>query len=137
MIKSDLPIFSKTIKVKSEEIDNLDHVNNVVYVKWVNDIAVEHWTTVATQKLLDTYDWFMIKHTLEYKGAALLGDVVKIITQVGRATNVRYERLIEIRNAVTDQLLVKSISDWCAVDKQGKPQRISDELRSVFEVSTS
>ena len=134
MIKIDLPTFSKTFEVKAEEIDNLDHVNNVVYVQWVNDIAVEHWTTVASQKLLDTYDWFMIKHNLEYKGAAVLGDLVKIITQVGRATNVRYERLIEIRNAVTDQLLVKSISDWCAVDKKGKPLKISDELREAFEI---
>ncbi|MGB5980612.1 MAG: acyl-ACP thioesterase domain-containing protein [Nonlabens sp.] len=133
-IKNNLPTFSKTIEVKKEEIDNLDHVNNVVYVQWVNDIAIEHWQTVATEKLLATYDWFMIKHSLEYKGAAVLGNLVKIITQVGRATNIRYERLIEIRNAATDQLLVKSISDWCAVDKNGKPLRISDELRAAFEI---
>lgn len=132
MIKSDLPVFEETFEVKLDEIDDLNHVNNVVYVQWANDIAVKHWKTVASEKLLADYDWFMIKHSLEYKGAAMMGDLVKIITQVGRATNVKYERFIEIRNALTDQLLVSSISDWCAVDKNGKPKRISEELRDAF-----
>lgn len=135
MINNKLPVLSETFEVKQEEIDNLNHVNNVVYVQWVNDIAVQHWQTVASQDLLDTYDWFMIKHCLEYKGAAMMGDTIKISTQVGRATNVRYERLVEIRNATTDQLLVSSKSDWCAVNKEGKPQRISDALRNAFELS--
>jgi acyl-CoA thioester hydrolase len=132
VIKSDLPVFEETFEVKLDEIDDLNHVNNVVYVQWANDIAVKHWKTVASEKLLADYDWFMIKHSLEYKGAAMMGDLVKIITQVGRATNVKYERFIEIRNALTDQLLVSSISDWCAVDKNGKPKRISEELRDTF-----
>jgi acyl-CoA thioester hydrolase len=132
VIKSDLPVFEETFEVKLDEIDDLNHVNNVVYVQWANDIAVKHWKTVASEKLLADYDWFMIKHSLEYKGAAMMGDLVKIITQVGRATNVKYERFIEIRNALTDQLLVSSISDWCAVDKNGKPKRISEELRDAF-----
>lgn len=136
MIDHSLPVFTETFKVKASEIDDLNHVNNVIYVQWANDIAVKHWRTVATDALLADYDWFMIKHCLEYKGAALLGDTIKLITQVGRATNVRYERFIEIRNAITDQLLVSSTSDWCAVDKEGKPKRISEELRNAFELES-
>lgn len=124
--------FTKTIEVTEKDLDNLNHVNNVVYVQWVNDIAVSHWHSCGTKKLLAEYDWFLIKHCLEYKGAAVLGDRIKLTTQVGRATNVRYERFVEIRNADTDQLLVSSTSDWCAVDKNGKPKRISDELRDAF-----
>jgi acyl-CoA thioester hydrolase len=132
VINTKLPFFTETFEVKKEEIDDLDHVNNVVYVKWANDIAIKHWRTVAGTSLLEQYDWFMIKHSLEYKRAAMMGDLIKVVTQVGRATNVKYQRFIEIRDAITDQLLVSSVSDWCAVDKNGKPKRISEELLKAF-----
>ena len=79
----DLPIFTKSRTVSREEIDDLDHVNNVVYVQWANDIAVDHWLSVASQNMLDSYDWVMIKHCIEYKKSAILGDVILIKTQVG------------------------------------------------------
>jgi acyl-CoA thioester hydrolase len=130
-----LPVFEVTRTVTVDEIDYLDHVNNVVYVQWANDIAMKHWTTEASEELLNTYDWVMIKHCIEYKSSAMLGDVILIKTQVGRATNVRYERFIEIYNKDTMTLLAKTTSDWCAVDKSGKPVRISQELRDLFEIS--
>ncbi|PRP66181.1 acyl-CoA thioesterase [Nonlabens agnitus] len=129
-----LPIFEDQRTVSRDEIDDLDHVNNVVYVQWANDIAMKHWLTVAPQEILDKYDWVMIKHCIEYKRSAVLNDLIKIKTQVGRATNVRYERFIEIYHAATNKLLAKTVSDWCAIDKEGKPVRISQELRDLFEI---
>jgi acyl-CoA thioester hydrolase len=135
-VNSDLPIFEVTRQVSKDEIDYLDHVNNVVYVQWANDIAMEHWTTAASDEMLATYDWVMIKHCIEYKRSAMLGDDILIKTQVGRATNVRYERFIEIYNKDTGKLLAKTTSDWCAIDKAGKPVRISQELRDLFEITS-
>ncbi len=134
-MKQDLPIFEMTRSVATDEIDYLDHVNNVVYVQWANDIAMKHWTTAASEELLATYDWVMIKHCIEYKQSAMLGDPILIRTQVGRATNVRYERFIEIYHKETMALLAKTTSDWCAIDKEGKPVRISQELRDLFEIT--
>lgn len=132
----DLPIFEVTRKVTKDEIDDLNHVNNVVYVQWANDIAMEHWVTAASLELRETYDWVMIKHCIEYKQSATLGDSILIKTQVGRATNVRYERFIEIYHKESMTLLAKTTSDWCAIDKSGKPMRISQELRDLFEVAS-
>jgi acyl-CoA thioester hydrolase len=134
VIQEHKPIFQKKRTVAQNEIDNMNHVNNVVYVQWANDIAEQHWLEVAPQELLDTYDWVMLKHCIEYKKAAVLGDEILVKTQVGRATNVRYERFIEIYNAATGGLLVKTTSDWCALDKTGRPVKISTELRNIFEV---
>ncbi len=131
-----LPIFEVNRQVSMDEIDDLNHVNNVVYVQWANDIASQHWTTVASESMLSSYDWVMIKHCIEYKRSAVLGDNILIKTQVGRATNVRYERFIEILDKETGKLLAKTTSDWCAVDKTGKPVRISQELRDLFEVAS-
>jgi len=133
-VDKNLPVFEVTRLVSSNEIDELNHVNNVVYVQWANDIAMDHWQQVATQEILDQYDWVMIKHCIEYKRSAMLGDNILIKTQVGRATNVRYERFIEIYNKDTMKLLAKTTSDWCAIDKTGKPVRISQELRDLFEI---
>ncbi len=130
----NLPIFEQRRQVTNGEIDDLNHVNNVVYVQWANDIAIKHWLTVAPQEMLDQYDWVMIKHCIEYKRSAVLGDPIYIRTQVGRATNVRYERFIEIYHESTNELLAKTTSDWCAIDKKGKPVRISRELRNIFEI---
>ncbi|WP_194852226.1 acyl-CoA thioesterase [Nonlabens antarcticus] len=135
-MNSKLPIFEVVRKVSKDEIDYLDHVNNVVYVQWANDIAMHHWTSVASEDMLHTYDWVMIKHCIEYKQSAMLGDNILIKTQVGRATNVRYERFIEIYDKDTNKLLAKTTSDWCAIDKNGKPVRISQELRDLFEIAT-
>ena len=76
------PTFTMKRTVKEDEIDDLNHVNNVVYNKWANDIAVKHWLTVAGDKLRESVDWVMVKHTLEYKAAAVLGDTIMIKTQV-------------------------------------------------------
>ncbi|WP_298953846.1 thioesterase family protein [uncultured Nonlabens sp.] len=135
MIEAHLPVFEKKRTVAIEEIDDLDHVNNVVYVQWANDIATEHWTTVATPEMLDNFDWVMLKHCIEYKKAAVLGDKILIKTQVGRATNVRYERFIEIYKESTMDLLVTTTSDWCAIDKNGRPVKISQEMRDLFETT--
>ncbi len=130
-----LPIYEVSRQVEKSEIDDLNHVNNVVYVQWANDIATDHWLAVAPQSIKDQYDWVMIKHCIEYKKSAVLGDLIYIRTQVGRATNVRYERFIEIYNKESNELLARTTSDWCAIDKAGKPVRISQELRSLFEIN--
>ncbi len=131
----DLPIFELTRQVEPSEIDGQNHVNNVVYVQWANDIAVAHWENVGTDEMLESIDWVLLKHTIEYKQPAFLGDNILLRTQVGRATNVKYQRFIEMYNADNMQLLAKSLTDWCALDKSGKPTRITQVMRDRFEVA--
>lgn len=133
MIDTRLPFYEKKRVVVASEIDDLDHVNNVVYVQWAANIASEHWQCRATQEMINTVGWVMLKHCITYKKAAVLGDDILIRTQVGRATNVRYERFTEIYHEDTMELLAKTTSDWCAIDKNGKPIKISQEIRELFE----
>jgi acyl-CoA thioester hydrolase len=134
-VTDDLPIFELTRQVEPSEIDGQNHVNNVVYVQWANDIAVAHWENVGTDEMLESIDWVLLKHTIEYKQPAFLGDNILLRTQVGRATNVKYQRFIEMYNADNMQLLAKSLTDWCALDKSGKPTRITQVMRDRFEVA--
>lgn len=127
-MKEELPIYSKELFVTDEHIDQNGHVNNVIYVQWVNDIALEHWFSKSNQKQQKEVLWFLVKHTINYKSQAVIGDRIIIKTQVGRATNVRYERLVNIYNADSNQLLASSKTDWCAVNLMEKLLRSLKKL---------
>ncbi len=73
-----MQIFETTITVTKQDLDELNHVNNVRYVQWVEDIAKTHWETQTPSKILDAYFWVMINHFITYKSEALLNDIVTL-----------------------------------------------------------
>ena len=73
-----MQIFEKLITVTKTDLDELNHVNNVRYVEWVNNIAKEHWLKNASEDMLKNYIWVVTKHCIEYKNAAYLNDLLKI-----------------------------------------------------------
>ncbi|MDB9721118.1 acyl-CoA thioesterase [Winogradskyella sp.] len=128
-----MQIFKKKITVSKEDLDDLNHVNNVRYVQWVQDIAKEHWLTYATKDILATYSWFLVNHFIEYKNQALLGDTLLIKTYVPKAEGVSTVRHVEISNAKTEQLIVKSKAKWCLINsKTQRPTRITKEIADLF-----
>jgi len=125
--------FEKHIVVAQEDLDNLNHVNNVRYVQWVQDIAEEHWTSKTTTKIRDAYFWILLKHHIEYKSPAILGDVLKVVTYVPKSQGVRTTRMVEIYDQNTYKLLVSSETTWCFMNAQAKrPARIPQEIVDLF-----
>ena len=128
-----MQVFEKTITVSQEDIDDLNHVNNVRYVQWVQDIAKAHWLTYASKDVLETYSWFLVNHFIEYKSQALLGDKLLLKTYVPKVEGVSTTRHVEILNAKTNQLIVKSKAKWCLIDSETqRPTRITAELAKLF-----
>ena len=126
-------IFEKSITVKASDLDELKHVNNVQYVQWIQDIAKEHWEKRASEEILNTYFWVVIRHEIDYKQQAFLDDELIIQTFVGEHTHVTSQRLVNIINKETNKVLVKSKSTWCLMDcKNKKPVKISQEMVRVF-----
>lgn len=119
--------------VKKEDLDDLNHVNNVIYVQWIQDIAKEHWEVRATDQLKKDFIWVVIRHEIDYKKQAFLGDEILIETYVGETTFVTSERFVNIKNAATGEILVAAKSMWCLLDADSKrPTKITEELRTVF-----
>lgn len=119
--------------VLEEDIDDLNHVNNVTYVQWIQDIAKEHWEVRATEKLKKRFIWVVIRHEIDYKKQAFLGDDILIETYVGDTTFVTSERFVNIKNAASGEVLVAAKSLWCLLDAGSKrPTKITDDLRKVF-----
>ena len=124
--------FEQAIKVASSDLDELDHVNNVVYLRWVQDIATAHWTSIAPQDALDSIAWVARRHEIDYLSAAVLGDDLVLRTWVGGAEGLTFERLTEIRR-VDGQVIAKARTLWVPIDRRtGRPRRVSEEVRSLF-----
>ncbi|WP_026839168.1 acyl-CoA thioesterase [Gillisia sp. JM1] len=126
-------IFEKTITVKASDLDELKHVNNVQYVQWIQDIAKEHWEKRASEEILNTCFWVVIRHEIDYKQQAFLDDELIIQTFVGEHTHVTSQRLVNILDKETNKVLVKAKSTWCLMDyNTKKPVKISQEMLRVF-----
>jgi acyl-CoA thioester hydrolase len=127
--------FEMIISVLPGDIDEQNHVNNTVYLRWVQDVATAHWRAVASPKAQQTIGWVVLRHEIDYKGPATLGDEVLLRTWVGKATRLTFERFTEIRRNRDDRLLSEARTLWCPIDAQsGRPVRVSEEVRSQFSI---
>ncbi len=125
--------FETIISVLPGDIDEQNHVNNTVYLRWVQDVATAHWRAVASPKAQEIIGWVVLRHEIDYKGPATLGDEVVLRTWVGKATRLTFERFTEIRRNRDGRLLSEARTLWCPIDAQtGRPIRVSAEVRSQF-----
>ncbi|GAA4885453.1 acyl-CoA thioesterase [Flaviramulus aquimarinus] len=122
-----------TLVVTKEYIDDLNHVNNVHYVQWVQNIAKAHWQSKASEDIQTQYSWFLMSHFIEYKSAAFLNDLIKIKTYVEKSEGLTSTRIVEMYNENTNKLLAKSETKWCFMNaKSGRPTRITKEIVDLF-----
>lgn len=129
--------FELTIAVTPSDIDTLGHVNNVVYLSWVQDVAIAHWNAACPPEEHAEVAWVAIRHEIDYKHPAVLGDSVVARTWVGSADSHRFERNTEVRRASDDKLLARALTIYCPINRAtGKLTRVSAEVRARFSVPT-
>jgi acyl-CoA thioester hydrolase len=125
--------FEITLRVAEEDIDAMNHANNVVYLRWVQEAAAAHWNAAATEAQKAEYAWVVLRHEIDYLRPALAGEELTARTHVGEVSGARFERVVEIWRPADEKLLARARSVWCALDgRTGKPRRVSDELRQRF-----
>lgn len=128
-------IFELPRTIEPADIDELGHVNNVVYLRWVQDVAIAHWSSAATQEQQGEVAWVAVRHEIDYKLSALPGDGIIARTWVGTADSHRFERLTEIVREADGKVLAKSRTVWCPINRAtGKLTRVSDAVRARFSV---
>lgn len=125
--------FELEIEVKPEHIDELHHVNNVVYLQWIQDVAKAHWEKRAPSEITSKYIWMVLRHEIDYSSQAVLGDILIAKTWVEWSEGVKSERHVEIRNKESQKVVVKGKTLWCLLDAQSKrPARIGDDIKNIF-----
>ena len=130
--------FELLISIEPADIDELGHVNNVTYLRWVQDVAVAHWTAASRPSDQATLRWVVLRHEIDYKRAAYLGDGIIARTWVGIASRLRFERHTELLRASDRNLLATARTLWCPIDAAtGKPTSVSPEVRAGFSVESA
>jgi acyl-CoA thioester hydrolase len=125
--------FSLPITVQSADIDALGHVNNVVYLRWMQEAAAAHWEAAAAAELRGLVSWVVVRHEIDYKAPAFDGERLVARTWVGEPAGATWERFIEIRHSQGDRLLVRGRSVYAALDRStGRPRRVDTQLREPF-----
>jgi len=127
------PAFEIVLPVEPADLDQLGHVNNVTYVRWVQEAAVAHWRAVAPPADQAKVRWIVLRHEIDYLRQAFLGDGIVARTWVGSASRVRFERFTELLRAGDRTLLAKARTMWCPIDAQKRrPVAVSAEVRARF-----
>ncbi|WP_397446754.1 acyl-CoA thioesterase [Polaribacter sp. R77954] len=124
-------IFTLKITVSSEDIDNLLHVNNLVYVKWMDKIATKHWAFLTKNYPLPQYVWVVMRHEIDYLKQAGLGDEITVKTWVGETKGITSVRFMEFYKS--DVLLVKAKTTWAMLNAETyKPVRIREDVLRIL-----
>ena len=126
--------FEIEIEIQPTDIDVLGHVNNVVFLRWVQDAAIAHWSALTSELQKAEVVWVVARHEIDYKKPALPGDRVRARTWVGGASRRVFERHTEIARA-DGTVLARARTLWVPVDpRSGRPREVSPEVRGLFSV---
>lgn len=119
--------------VKKDDLDELNHVNNVRYIEWIQELSKAHWANKSGNRFNESYVWVVRRHEIIYYKAAKLNDVILGITHISKNKGPISTRIVEFRDNKSDDLIVKSTTDWCLLDsKTQRPQRIPEAISELF-----
>jgi len=125
--------FSRSITATPADIDELGHVNNAVWVRWIQDIAVAHWAAVAPPEHQAAYVWVVTRHAIDYRGNVAAGETVTGETWVPEPPKgARFDRHVRFVGA-DGRVKVEAVTTWALLDRAtGRLLRVRPELAAPF-----
>jgi acyl-CoA thioester hydrolase len=125
--------FEREITAREEDIDELGHVNNATWVRWIQDIATAHWYALAPAEYRDAYVWVVIRHEIDYLRSVGPGETVTGRTWVpDPPRGARFDRHMEFVG-LDGKPRVRAVTTWAVLDKAtGRPLRVPKEVAEAF-----
>jgi acyl-CoA thioester hydrolase len=132
-MNGERPVFELAVTARPEHIDELGHVNNAVWVQWIQEVALAHWYSVADPAHQDDYIWVVVRHEIDYLRAAFAGETLTGRTWVGEAPKgARFDRHM-IFVGEDGKVRVRAVTVWAIIDKaSGRPIRVPPEVVAPF-----
>lgn len=128
---ADSPMHEHRIDVLPEDIDFMGHVNNAVYLKWVQDAVVDYWQRVAPAEAVARHLWVALKHEITYRRPAFLGDDVMANVVAEGVQGARTFFSTIIRRG--EDVLAEVKSSWCCLDAETlRPARLARHVVARF-----
>jgi len=125
-------VFGLTLTPVDADFDENGHVNNVVYVRWVQDMATAHWRSRASADAQGRWAWVVLRHEIDYRRPLLPGELATARTWVGARTGPRFVRYVRI-DGPDGEVCAQATSEWCLIDAATRrPARVPDALVEAF-----
>jgi acyl-CoA thioester hydrolase len=125
--------FTLSITATPDDIDELGHVNNAVWVRWIQQIAVAHWEALAPPEQQVAYVWVVTRHEIDYRGNVAAGETVTGETWVPEPpTGARFDRHVRFFGP-DGKVKVQAVTTWALIDRaSGRLLRVRDEIAAPF-----
>ena len=125
--------FTRTFTARPEHIDVMGHVNNAVWVQWVQDMTTAHWEAVARPQDVETVVWLVVRHEIDYRGNVVEGEQVIGETWIeGPAKGAKSVRRIDFTDP-TGKVVVSAATTWAMLDRETlRPLRVREETLAPF-----
>ena len=125
--------FTRIFVAEPSHIDELGHVNNTVWVQWIQDMATAHWDTVARPEDRAAFFWVVVRHEIDYRGNISEGESVTATTWIeGPAQGAKSLRRVEFADSAGKRL-VSAETTWAMLDKSTRRlARVRPEVLAPF-----
>jgi acyl-CoA thioester hydrolase len=125
--------FTLSITAGPDDIDMLGHVNNAVWVKWIQNVAIAHWSAVAPSEHQEKYFWVVTRHEIDYRGNVEAGETVTADTWVQEPPKgARFDRYMRFIGA-DGKVKVEAKTTWAMVEQAtGRIARVPEEVAARF-----
>lgn len=125
------PLTDHPVTIRAEDIDHMGHVNNAVYLQWVQAAVIAHWERIADAEAVARHLWVALKHEITYRRPAFLTDAIVATTGIEAAVGAKAQFHTLIRRG--DQLVAEVTSLWCCLDGQShRPVRLPKPTLARF-----
>ncbi len=125
--------FTRIFTAQPDDIDELGHVNNAVWVQWIQDMATSHWQAVAAPEHIAAYFWVVTRHEIDYRGNVGPGQSVTANTWIeSEPKGAQFDRRVDFVDAA-GKVIVRANTTWAMIDKAtGRLVRVRPEVSAPF-----
>lgn len=126
-------VHTRTFTPRDRDIDANGHVNNVVYVGWIQEMATSHWRALQPDAEQPAWAWIVLRHEIDYRRALMPGETATARTWVADAPEgPRFDRYVRI-DGPDGAMCAQAITTWCLVDAAtGRPKRVGPDIVARF-----
>ena len=126
-----LTMYRHAIGILPADIDHMGHVNNSVYLKWVQEAVVRYWESVAPPEAVARHLWVALKHEISYRRPTFLDDIVVADVIAEKAEGARALFTTIIKRG--EEVLAEVKSTWCCLDALSlRPARLARDIAARF-----
>ena len=125
--------FTRILTASPADIDELGHVNNAVWVRWIQDMATSHWNAVTAPEHISAYIWVVTRHEIDYRGNIAAGDSVTGRTWIeAEPKGTQFQRRVDFVNGA-DKVIVRANTTWAMLDRaSGRLARVRPDIAAPF-----